>query len=607
MDGISEGLIDGPSTPLVEYEVLTTASLICIFAQRSALLYEMPGIESSMEESPANRIYTMEHYRSSESLEDRHSNASSTESQRQVLDNYVRKDHEFIPTRMKTITASKPAANPGQKTKEVVRKTEEEPDWQSNLNVWKDRRRKQSEDALLRVAEIKKVDDDPSMDTGLEKRKLSLGKKLSSLVHNDEDEDWLGPVTRNGFRTESHPNISTHRSLSTSAMPNTPAVHPPPPPVSTLPAAQLYKEVREEPRRKMSPQEESLHRELSMTMKNRLEAFEIVQEDNNPPVSSSSVPKNNIIITNNNTNMSSSTMKSSNPVPPDETFRQKLESFKEKEIEKEEAKYIPPKKSITDFLNPPDLQNSLGSSGGGVMSSGSSHNISSYSSQDVEDEDDVDKLLDDALEESYRSVLEDDSPYHQSSNHHNSPHNISSSSSTSAKSKKPPPPPTEPPPGSNTPHSSSHNYSSSFHSTVKNRGNVDSPDYRQERIHEVVKDEMNNRAKMDEEEMDKQERDIIASLEVEEKEHLKYMESVSSMKNISLNSNSHSIPITTITSSTTNISGPIQNLHHHHINSTRPSITSIIHTKTHPRKSLKIVVKEISTIIGSYKKLNSEE
>ncbi|XP_040563922.1 uncharacterized protein [Lepeophtheirus salmonis] len=583
----------------------------------------MPGIESSMEESPANRIYTMEHYRSSESLEDRHSNASSTESQRQVLDNYVRKDHEFIPTRMKTITASKPAANPGQftkipsnplllsaqsqmmkveqvkKTKEVVRKTEEEPDWQSNLNVWKDRRRKQSEDALLRVAEIKKVDDDPSMDTGLEKRKLSLGKKLSSLVHNDEDEDWLGPVTRNGFRTESHPNISTHRSLSTSAMPNTPAVHPPPPPVSTLPAAQ-YKEVREEPRRKMSPkrsrstgvlmsseeikqtteaaqlQSQPLRRkssELSMTMKNRLEAFEIVQEDNNPPVSSSSVPKNNIIITNNNTNMSSSTMKSSNPVPPDETFRQKLESFKEKEIEKEEAKYIPPKKSITDFLNPPDLQNSLGSSGGGVMSSGSSHNISSYSSQDVEDEDDVDKLLDDALEESYRSVLEDDSPYHQSSNHPNSPHNISSSSSTSAKSvysfedfspssgppkEKPPPPPTEPPPGSNTPHSSSHNYSSSFHSTVKNRGNVDSPDYRQERIHEVVKDEMNNRAKMDEEEMDKQERDIIASLEVEEKEHLKYMESVSSMKNISLNSNSHNIPITTITSSTTNISGPIQ-------------------------------------------------
>ena len=95
------------------------------------------------------------HYFSSESLEDRHSTTSSTESN-PSLNVAHRKDHEFIPTRMKTIAASKPAADPTQftrvtsnpllisaqkqlmKVEEVKKKKEiipkrgdDEPDWQS--------------------------------------------------------------------------------------------------------------------------------------------------------------------------------------------------------------------------------------------------------------------------------------------------------------------------------------------------------------------------------------------------------------------------------------------------------------------------------------------
>ena len=88
---------------------------------------------------------------------------------------------------MKTINASKPAANPQQftklpsnpllisaqkqmlqveeikkmKAKELVsRKTgDEEPEWASELSSWKNRRRKQSEETLMRVAEIKALED----------------------------------------------------------------------------------------------------------------------------------------------------------------------------------------------------------------------------------------------------------------------------------------------------------------------------------------------------------------------------------------------------------------------------------------------------------------
>jgi len=142
-----------------------------------------------------------ERYMSNESLEnDRNSTTSSTESPNSS-GTQPRKDHEFIPTRSKTITASRPAANPNQFTKipsnpllisaqkqimqaeeirkrkeseKMVRKGDDEPDWQNELSTWKTRRRKQSEDAFQRVAEVKALEDS---DSG-EPRKISIGKKI---------------------------------------------------------------------------------------------------------------------------------------------------------------------------------------------------------------------------------------------------------------------------------------------------------------------------------------------------------------------------------------------------------------------------------------------
>lgn len=54
-------------------------------------------------------------------------------------------------------------------TTKMVRKGDDEPDWQSNLSSWKNRRRKQSEEALQRVAEVKALED--SEQTG-EPRKM---------------------------------------------------------------------------------------------------------------------------------------------------------------------------------------------------------------------------------------------------------------------------------------------------------------------------------------------------------------------------------------------------------------------------------------------------
>ena len=49
------------------------------------------------------------------------------------------------------------------KAKEAVRErrsvSEDEPDWQSELSSWKNRRRKQSEETLMRVAEIKVMEE----------------------------------------------------------------------------------------------------------------------------------------------------------------------------------------------------------------------------------------------------------------------------------------------------------------------------------------------------------------------------------------------------------------------------------------------------------------
>ena len=46
---------------------------------------------------------------------------------------------------------------------------DDEPDWQSNLSSWKNMRRKQSEETLMRVAEINLLDDE---ETDPNKRKM---------------------------------------------------------------------------------------------------------------------------------------------------------------------------------------------------------------------------------------------------------------------------------------------------------------------------------------------------------------------------------------------------------------------------------------------------
>jgi len=156
-------------------------------------------------------------YNSEDSLEDNQSSTSSTESRQS---DFQRKEHEFIPTRSSGILANKPAYNPGQFTRvnsnpllisaqkqlllvEEVRKKkkeikvgEETPEWQSNLDNWKHRRRKQSEEALSRVSEIRRIEE---MDTnaGMGKRKISdgnssyksIGRKIGLLIQQDDEID----------------------------------------------------------------------------------------------------------------------------------------------------------------------------------------------------------------------------------------------------------------------------------------------------------------------------------------------------------------------------------------------------------------------------------
>lgn len=98
--------------------------------QRKTLKFfrDMPGNMATEEKDPIfvmNSLADQRHhageqihhqrYLSNESLEDHHSTTSSTESN---PGGHRRPgDHEFIPTRMKTISASKPAADPTQFTR----------------------------------------------------------------------------------------------------------------------------------------------------------------------------------------------------------------------------------------------------------------------------------------------------------------------------------------------------------------------------------------------------------------------------------------------------------------------------------------------------------
>merc|ERR1719270_2827462 len=150
---------------------------------------------------------------SEDSLEDNQSTTSSTES-RQSDFNRKASDEKFIPTRTSGILASKPAANPNQFTRvnsnplvisaqkqmllvdEAKKKKEQErkqivgddtPDWQSNLDGWKLRRRKQSEDAIERLTEIKRFGDDG---TEISNRKSSISRKISAQYTIDDEIDF---------------------------------------------------------------------------------------------------------------------------------------------------------------------------------------------------------------------------------------------------------------------------------------------------------------------------------------------------------------------------------------------------------------------------------
>lgn len=183
----------------------------------------MPGIDVRMM-SYGDRGPVQDRYNSEESLEDNQSTTSSTESRQS---DFNKKEHEFIPTRSSGILASKPAANPAQFTRinsnpllisaqkqmllvEEVKKKKKEvkvgddvPDWQSNLDGWKLRRRKQSEDAIVRVSEIKRISDQ-EFENGSGKRKSSIGKKISLQLHNDDEIDFdeLVPTSEDNFQSE---------------------------------------------------------------------------------------------------------------------------------------------------------------------------------------------------------------------------------------------------------------------------------------------------------------------------------------------------------------------------------------------------------------------
>lgn len=206
----------------------------------------MPGIDVKLGSYDERMAGNERFYNSEESLEDNQSTTSSTESRQS---DFNKKEHEFIPTRSSGIMASKPAANPNQftrinsnpllisaqkqmllveevkKKKEEVKVGEDIPDWQSNLDGWKLRRRKQSEDAITRVQEIKRIEDQEFIEN-VDRRKLSIGKKLSIKVDNDDKIDWddfglddpLEPSSTSSFLASSSPKSSTIAPVSKSSL-----------------------------------------------------------------------------------------------------------------------------------------------------------------------------------------------------------------------------------------------------------------------------------------------------------------------------------------------------------------------------------------------------
>jgi len=169
----------------------------------------MPGIDVRMM-SYGERVPTQDRYNSEESLEEENQSTTSSTESRQS--DFAKKEEGFIPTRSSGIPCGKPASNAGQftrinsnpllisaqkqmllveevkKKKKEVKVGEDTPDWQSNLDGWKLRRRKQSEEAIVRVSEIKRVADQEQENGG--RRKSSLGRKISLQIENDDQIDF---------------------------------------------------------------------------------------------------------------------------------------------------------------------------------------------------------------------------------------------------------------------------------------------------------------------------------------------------------------------------------------------------------------------------------
>jgi len=210
----------------------------------------MPGIDVRMM-SYGDRGPVQDRYNSEESLEDNQSTTSSTESRQS---DFNKKEHEFIPTRSSGILASKPAANPAQFTRvnsnpllisaqkqmllvEEVKKKKKEikvgddvPDWQSNLDGWKLRRRKQSEEAIVRVSEMKRIGDQ-EFENGNGRRKSSIGKKISLQLHNDDQIDFDELIPTEDDIQSDHFNSSGPTKFSdgdTPSIENTPPTSGPP-------------------------------------------------------------------------------------------------------------------------------------------------------------------------------------------------------------------------------------------------------------------------------------------------------------------------------------------------------------------------------------------
>jgi len=493
---------------------------------------------------------------------------------------------------MKTISASKPAADPSQftrvnsnpllisaqkqlmkveevkKNKEVIRKVggDDQPDWQDNLSSWKDRRRKQSEEALMRVAEVKALESEG--DDYNQQKKRSIGKKLSTLLYTDEDEmDWsdlgLEKVNNsatgngNGSRVDFDDMDNPHenppivdlakaprRSLPAGNLGNIrEAMTPEPvqqdlwPPQNTPghdPAGGGESETEADfgieavktasrtpggygegipvlnrktsapvlpygsPARAISEEKEppSVRRkssELSLSMKARLGAFTGKQDLEDDAAANKRI------------------------VEPDNTFREKLQTFRKiSEPQPEDSVPKGPKPPLSyktlignnfSQTTAPTIQSEM------IAEHGDIHE----DHEDFEIQDDsVDQLLDDALEESFNLVEDENHAGSDIQDHSGSILDNDDPILPVVQGKKSLPPTEKPPPPP-----IAEVMTSEMEISAKNQRNLQKSAT------------MSATSAKADDDIDKQEQEIIASLELEEREHKKYMDTVNAYRNLS--------------------------------------------------------------------------